>query len=89
MLSILKLKIEDQPKEKGLYLKVNMSIWLSHGGENAAGEMGYMVPELKGTTEENGEYGRASSTERTRGTRLVDPFMGDAPFIPGTLPFGP
>jgi hypothetical protein len=45
------------------------------------------VPELNGTTDENGEYGRASSTVSTLDRLLLDPFIGDVPFEPFAMPF--
>jgi hypothetical protein len=45
------------------------------------------VPELKGTTEENGEYGRASSTVSTLDLLRLDLFIEDVPFEPLTMPF--
>ena len=45
------------------------------------------LPELNGTTEENGEYGRASSTVRTLDLLRLDPFIEDVPLEPLTMPF--
>lgn len=45
------------------------------------------VPELNGTTDENGEYGSASSTVSTFVTLRFDPFVGDAPFGTLAMPF--
>jgi hypothetical protein len=45
------------------------------------------VPELNGTTDENGEYGRASSTVRTLDLLRLDPFIGEVPFEPFATPF--
>jgi len=45
------------------------------------------VPELNGTTEENGEYGSASSRVSTLALLLLEPFIGVAPFEPFAMPF--
>jgi len=45
------------------------------------------VPELNGTTEENGEYGRASSKVSTLALLRLDPFIGEVPFEPLAMPF--
>jgi hypothetical protein len=42
------------------------------------------VPELNGTTEEKGEYGRASSTVSTLDLLRLDPFTEDVLFEPLT-----
>ena len=44
-------------------------------------------PELNGTTEENGEYGRASSTVRTLALLRLVPFEEEVPFDPLGMPF--
>jgi hypothetical protein len=43
------------------------------------------VPELKGTTEEKGEYGRASSSVSGRELVWPAPFNIEAPFEPFTI----
>jgi hypothetical protein len=45
------------------------------------------LPELNGTTEEKGEYARASSTVSTLDLLRCDPFMGDVLFEPFAMPF--
>jgi hypothetical protein len=46
------------------------------------------LPALKGTTEEKGEYGRASSTVSVRWLVFLDLFSFEAPFEPFTMPPG-
>jgi hypothetical protein len=45
------------------------------------------VPELNGTTDENGEYGRASSTVSTFDLLHLAPFIEDVSFEPFGMPF--
>jgi hypothetical protein len=45
------------------------------------------VPELNGTTDEKGEYARASSTVSTLDLLRRDSFIEDVPFEPFAMPF--
>lgn len=44
------------------------------------------IPELNGTTEEKGEYGRASSTVSTLDLMRLAPFVTELPFSPFAMP---